>query len=45
MAPEGLRCEDAQQELIFPRSNEKADEFYQERKPFLMSIGTGQNTG
>lgn len=40
-----LHCEDAQWELPFPRSNEEADEFYQERKPFLLSIGTGQNTG
>lgn len=45
MAPEGLRREDAQRELLFPRSNEEAGKFYGERKPFLMSIGTGQNTG
>lgn len=35
MAPEGLCSEDAQQELVFPRSNEKAGMFHQERKPVL----------
>lgn len=45
MASEGLCCEDAQQKLVFPRSNEEADVFHQERKTLLMSIGTGQNTG
>lgn len=45
MAPEGLCCEDAQWELVFPRSNEETDVFHQERKPFSMSMGAGQNTG
>lgn len=30
MAPEGLRREDAQRELVFPRSNEEAGKFYGE---------------
>jgi len=39
MALQGLCCEDVQQELVFTRSNEEADKFHQERKPFLVSTG------
>lgn len=45
MAPEGLCSEDALQELVSPRSNKQGDEFYQGGEPFLVSAGTGQNTG
>lgn len=41
----GLCSEDALQELVSPRSNKQSDEFYQGGELFLMSAGTGQNTG
>lgn len=45
MGPEDLCCEDAPRELVFPGSNEESDVSHQERKLFLTSVGTGQNTG